>query len=116
MIKKDCIFCKMVRKEIPAKIVFEDNKILAFEDANPQAPVHIVIIPKAHIDKVSDINEEFVHMAGRLVLAAKDIAKTRRIEGSGYRIVINCNSDGGQAVFHLHLHLLGGRALTWPPG
>lgn len=90
--------------------------MLAFEDVKAQAPVHVLIIPKEHIEKVSDITEAHVEMAGRLVLAAKNIARERGIENSGYRIVMNCNRDAGQAVFHLHLHLLGGRKLSWPPG
>jgi len=116
MDKKDCLFCKIVRKEIPAKIVFEDNKILAFEDIKPQAPVHILVIPKFHIEKTSDLTEANIHMIGELVLAAKRLAKEKGVEGSGYRIALNCNKDAGQEVFHLHLHLLGGRKFTWPPG
>jgi histidine triad (HIT) family protein len=116
MMKKDCVFCKIARKEILAKAVFEDDTILAFEDMNPQAPAHVIIIPKNHIDKVSDLTEKEAGLIGRLVLAAKEIARKAGIADSGYRIVANCNKDGGQAVFHLHLHLLGGRAMTWPPG
>ena len=116
MIKEPCIFCKIVKKEISAKIVFEDNKVIGFEDIKPQAPVHIVIIPKYHIEKISDTTEESIHLIGQLVLTAKNIAKERNIQESGYRIVINCNKDAGQEVFHLHLHLLGGRKFTWPPG
>ena len=116
MDKKDCLFCKLIRKEIPAKIVFEDNKMLAFEDIKPQAPVHILIIPKLHIEKTSDLTEADMHMIGDLVLAAKSLAKEKAVEGSGYRIVMNCDKDAGQEVFHLHLHLLGGRKFTWPPG
>lgn len=116
MQKNDCLFCKIIRKEIPAKIVFEDNKMLAFEDIKPQAQVHILIIPKFHIEKTSDLTEANIHMIGELVLAAKRIAKERGVEASGYRIVLNCNKDAGQEVFHLHMHLLGGRKFTWPPG
>ena len=116
MVKSDCIFCKIVRKEVSARIVFEDNKILAFEDVRPQAPVHILLIPKFHIEKTSDLTEGNIHMIGELVLAAKRIAKEKGVEESGYRIVANCNKDAGQEVFHLHLHLLGGRKFTWPPG
>ena len=114
--KDNCVFCKIARKDIPASIVFENDKILAFEDLRPQAPVHILIIPKDHIEKISDLTEETAHLVGDLVLAAKDIAKRRGVEESGYRIVINCNKDAGQEVFHLHLHLLGGRRFIWPPG
>ncbi len=111
-----CIFCKIVKKEIPSKIVFENSDLVAFEDISPQAPVHIVIISKNHIEKLSDLTEENIRLIGSMVLAAKDIAVKKGIDGSGYRVVINCNKDGGQAVFHLHLHLLGGRPLGWPPG
>ncbi len=111
-----CIFCKIVKKEVPSKIVFENSDLVAFEDISPQAPVHIVIISKNHIDTLSDLTEENVRLIGSMVLTAKDIAVKRGIGESGYRVVINCNKDGGQAVFHLHLHLLGGRPLGWPPG
>jgi len=116
MAKDTCIFCKIIKKEIPAKIVFEDNKIMAFEDARPQAPVHILVIPKYHIEKISDLTDENVHLIGNLILAAKKIAKEKGIQESGYRIVMNCNKDAGQDVFHLHAHLLGGRKFIWPPG
>lgn len=116
MQKEGCIFCKIVRREIESKVVFEDNKIMAFEDTRPQAPVHIVIIPKYHIEKISDISEGNIHLIGTLILTAKRIAKERNIQESGYRIVINCNKDAGQEVFHLHIHLLGGRPFGWPPG
>lgn len=112
----DCIFCKIIKKEIPAKIVFEDNNVLAFEDINPQAPVHIVIVPKTHIEKLSHIKAENVVNIGRLMLAANKIAKEENIQESGYRVVVNCGHDAGQAVLHLHLHLLGGRKMGWPPG
>ena len=114
--RDDCLFCRIVRKEIPTKIVLEDSKTLAFEDVKAQAPVHILIIPKEHIEKVSDLAEHDIEIVGRLVLAAKNIAKEKGIQESGYRIVMNCNRDAGQAVFHLHLHLLGGRKFSWPPG
>jgi len=116
VLKENCIFCKIVKREIPSKVVFEDNKILAFEDIKPQAPVHIVIIPKNHIERLSDITEANLRVIGELVLAAGLLAKEKNIQESGYRVVINCNRDGGQAVFHLHLHLLGGRQMAWPPG
>ena len=111
-----CIFCKIVRKDIQSKVVFEDSEVMAFEDVKPQAPVHIIIIPKGHIEKVSDLEDRDADLAGRLILRAKDIANRKNIQESGYRIVINCNKDAGQAVFHLHLHLLGGRSFSWPPG
>lgn len=116
MENNSCIFCKIIRKEIPAKIIFEDNKVLAFEDIRPQAPVHILIIPKTHIEKLSDIKEESAAVIGRLTLAANTLADKNKIDKSGYRVVINCGHDAGQAVSHLHLHLLGGRPMGWPPG
>jgi histidine triad (HIT) family protein len=116
MPKDGCIFCRIAEKEIPAKIVFEDGALIAFEDINAQAPVHIVVAPKRHIRTVSDLGEDDASLAGEMILLAKRLAKERRIDESGYRIVINCNKDGGQAVFHIHLHLLGGRQLKWPPG
>jgi len=111
-----CIFCKIVKKEIPAKTVFENNDILAFEDIRPQAPVHLLVISKHHIAKISDLSDEDTDLVARMVLVAKEMAKDRKIADSGYRIVINCNQDAGQDVFHLHLHLLGGRKFAWPPG
>ena len=114
--REDCLFCKIANKAIPAKIVFEDTRIVAFEDVNPQAPVHILIIPREHIEKVSDLTENNAEAVGRLLLAAKKIANQKGVQESGYRIVMNCNKDAGQAVFHLHLHLLGGRKFSWPPG
>ncbi|MFH1190442.1 MAG: histidine triad nucleotide-binding protein [Candidatus Omnitrophota bacterium] len=116
MSKDDCIFCKIARKEIPAKIVFEGRKLLAFEDVNPQAPTHILIIPKDHIERVSDLAEGDARLIADLVLSAKSLAERKRIHLSGYRIVLNCGGDAGQEVFHLHLHLLGGRKFSWPPG
>lgn len=116
MLKGDCLFCRIIKKEIPAKIVFEDTNVLAFEDIRPQAPVHIIIIPKRHIERLSDLTDGDGKAAADLVLAAKNIARQKNVHDSGYRVVINCDKDGGQAVFHLHLHLLGGRALAWPPG
>ena len=111
-----CVFCKIIKREIAAKIVMEDDDVLAFEDVNPQAPVHIMIIPKRHIEKVSDLTAGDTALAGKLLITAKDIAKTLGIDPSGYRIVVNCNKDAGQAVFHMHLHMLGGRIFRWPPG
>ncbi|MFA6320678.1 MAG: histidine triad nucleotide-binding protein [Candidatus Omnitrophota bacterium] len=116
MVAHSCLFCKIANKEIPAKIVFEDPRIIAFEDVSPQAPVHVLLIPKRHIEKISDLTEADAELAGYLILAAKRIAKERGIHDSGYRLVMNCNKDAGQAVFHLHLHLLGGRKFAWPPG
>ena len=116
MEKEGCIFCKIAKKDLPAKIVFEDSEIVAFDDIRPQAPVHIMVIPKYHIEKVSDLTDDNINLIGRLVLVAKNIAKERGVQESGYRIVINCNKDAGQEVYHLHIHILGGRKFVWPPG
>lgn len=112
----DCLFCKIFKKEIKSKIVYEDNEIMAFEDINPQAPVHILIIPAKHIESLNEITEDDKAIIGQMFLVAKKIAKEKNIDKSGYRTVFNTNKDAGQAVFHLHLHLLGGRKMTWPPG
>jgi histidine triad (HIT) family protein len=111
----DCIFCKIVNKELPSSIVYEDEEIMAFNDINPQAPVHIIIIPKKHIPRVSDLNEEDAALVGRLIIVAKKLAQEKGIE-DGYRLVCNCNPGAGQSVFHIHFHLLGGRQFSWPPG
>ncbi len=116
MAKSDCLFCKIANKEIPARIVFEDSDLVAFEDVSPQAPVHVLIIPKEHIERISDLKRANCDIAGRLILAANRIAAERGVRDSGYRIVFNCNKDAGQAVLHLHLHLLAGRRFSWPPG
>jgi len=112
----DCIFCKIAAKEIPSKVVYETEYILAFEDINPQAPVHILIIPKKHIPTINDIEESDRELVGELVHTAKEIAVEKGIESNGYRLIFNCNKDAGQEVFHIHLHLLGGRKMKWPPG
>jgi histidine triad (HIT) family protein len=111
-----CIFCRIAKKEIPAKIVFEDDQVIAFEDIKPQAPVHILVIPKKHIARTSELSARDEALTGRLLVVAKDIARDKGVSESGYRVVFNCNKDAGQDVFHLHAHLLGGRKFTWPPG
>ncbi|OYQ77443.1 histidine triad nucleotide-binding protein [Ignatzschineria sp. F8392] len=110
------IFGKIIRKEIPAKIIYEDEDVLAFEDIQPQAPVHILVIPKKEIPTLNDLKSEDAELMGRLFLAAQKIAKEQGFAEQGYRTVFNCNEDGGQTVNHIHLHLLAGRSLTWPPG
>ena len=112
----DCLFCKIAKKEVPAKIAHEEGEVIAFWDIKPEAPVHIIIIPREHIERISDIDEKNASLVGKLFLTAKELAKKHKIDASGYRLVINCNKDAGQAVFHLHLHLLGGRKFSWPPG
>lgn len=116
MTNPDCIFCKIVAGEINADVVYEDERVLAFRDTNPQAPIHILIIPRRHVATINDVGEAEVHDVGRLLLAAKVIASQEGVDQSGYRAVMNCMKGAGQSVFHIHLHLLGGRALSWPPG
>jgi histidine triad (HIT) family protein len=111
------IFSKIINKEISAEIVFESENILAFKDINPQAPVHILIIPKTEIPKVTDLNgKEHASLLGEMIDAANKLAKENGIDESGFRLVLNCGDNGGQEVYHLHLHLLGGRQMKWPPG
>ena len=112
----DCLFCRIVKKEIPSKILYEDGEALAFEDVNPQAPVHILIVPCRHIPSLSAAKEEDSECIGRLLSIARRIARERGISEDGYRVVINSGPAGGQTVDHLHLHLLGGRHMGWPPG
>jgi histidine triad (HIT) family protein len=110
------IFDKIITGEIPADIVYNDDQVLAFRDINPQAPVHILIIPKKPIPTINDLTDRDAELVGRLFLAAKQIAADLGVAESGYRTLMNCNKDGGQDVFHIHLHLLAGRQMTWPPG
>ena len=111
-----CIFCKIAERSIPSKIVFENEHVLAFEDLHPQAPTHILIVPKKHIATLNDATPEDQSLLGEVVLTATAIAKDRRISTSGYRLVANTMAGAGQSVFHIHFHLLGGRSLAWPPG
>ena len=113
---QNCIFCKIIDKKIPAKLVHEDGLAIAFEDINPQAPTHILIVPKEHIPDIHSMKHEDRERIGHLFFVAQDIAEKRGLERSGYRMVINNGRDAGQAVFHIHLHLLSGRAFSWPPG
>jgi histidine triad (HIT) family protein len=112
----DTLFGKIIRREISADIVYEDDEVLAFRDVNPQAPVHVLFIPKQAIATLNDASDADATLIGKLVLAAMRWAKQQGFADDGYRCVINCNRDGGQTVFHLHLHLLAGRQLQWPPG
>jgi histidine triad (HIT) family protein len=111
-----CLFCKIVAGEIPSKRVFEDESVLAFEDINPQAALHVLVIPKRHISTLNDLQDHDDALIGGLVRRAAAIAAERGVSESGYRAVFNCNSDAGQTVSHIHLHVLGGRRLGWPPG
>lgn len=110
------LFTKIINKEIPADIVYEDDICLAFRDINPQAPVHILLIPKKEIVSISTLTEEDNEILGHLLLKSAEIAKQEGLEEKGYRVVTNIGNDGGQSVFHLHFHILGGRKMTWPPG
>jgi histidine triad (HIT) family protein len=113
---EDCIFCKIINKEIPASMVFEDEKMIAFNDINPQAPIHILLIPREHFASLNDIPEEKKNILSHLLLKARQIAQEKEIAEKGYRIVLNTEKDSGQEVFHIHFHLLGGRRMHWPPG
>jgi histidine triad (HIT) family protein len=112
----NCLFCKMVAGDIQPDVVYEDEHVLAFRDVNPQAPVHVLIIPKQHIATTNDLDEDNAHLAGRMLLAARQVAADAGIAERGYRTVLNCNPEAGQSVYHLHLHVLGGRPMHWPPG
>jgi len=112
----DCLFCKIRDGVISADIVFEDDDVLAFNDVNPQAPVHIIIIPRQHISTINDVEDSHERIMGKLFSVAKNIASQKGISDDGYRLVVNCNEKAGQTVFHIHMHLLAGRAMTWPPG
>ena len=111
-----CIFCKIISGEIPSAKVYEDERVCAFNDVSPEAPVHVLIVPKEHIESANDIDDKNASLVADIFLTAKKIAKEKGISDKGYRIVNNCGEDGGQSVKHLHFHLLGGRSLAWPPG
>lgn len=112
----DCLFCKIINREIPADIVYEDEHVLAFNDINPQAPTHMLIIPKTHIATLNDIEEADLALVGRLQYTAAKLAKEAGFAEEGYRVLMNCNEKGGQTVYHIHMHLMGGRRFTWPAG
>ena len=112
----ECIFCKIANREIPAKVVYEDDIALAFDDINPQAPVHVLLIPKEHYASLNDIPEEKKDLLGHLLLKARHVAQQKGVKENGYRIVLNTAKDSGQDVFHIHFHVLGGRRMNWPPG
>ncbi len=112
----DELFLKIINREIPAEIVYETDEVLAFRDINPQAPVHVLIIPKERIATINDLAPKHTELVGKLILTAVEIARKEGLSEDGYRLVLNCNKAGGQMVYHLHLHLLGGRQMTWPPG
>jgi histidine triad (HIT) family protein len=110
------IFEKIAAREIPASIVYEDDGIIAFRDIEPKAPTHIVITTKRPIPTINDLEDTDAELMGKMILVAKKIAASEKIDQTGYRLIFNCNNDGGQSVYHIHCHLLGGRAMTWPPG
>lgn len=111
-----CLFCRIVAGEIPATPVYEDDDLIAFNDINPQAPLHVLVVPKVHIATINDLASEHEPLVGAMVRCAAQVAKSRGVAASGYRTVFNCNAAAGQTVFHIHLHVLGGRTLAWPPG
>jgi histidine triad (HIT) family protein len=112
----DCLFCKMISGEIQPDTVYEDDEVLGFRDINPQAPTHVLVVPKTHIATINDLQDQHTDLIGKLFLAAKKIAHDEGIAEEGYRTLINCNAGAGQTVFHIHLHILGGRPMGWPPG
>ena len=112
----DCIFCKIIQKQIPASVIYEDEELLVIEDIRPKAPSHCLILPKRHIATINDTESQDQQLLGQMILTAKDIAKQKELSEFGYRLVFNVNPGGGQDVYHIHLHLLGGRQMTWPPG
>jgi histidine triad (HIT) family protein len=112
----DCLFCKIIKGDIPASIIYQDDDVIAFSDINPQAPLHKLIVPRKHIATINDLSVQDHALLGKMTLAAKQLAKEFNIDQEGYRLVLNCNAGAGQTVFHIHMHLLGGRPLSWPPG
>ena len=112
----DCLFCRIARKDIPSKIVYEDDQIMAFEDINPQAPAHTLVVPKKHLATFNDVGAGDESLLGHMLVVAARIAKDKGLHEKGYRLVGNCLESAGQSVFHIHVHLLGGRRFTWPPG
>ena len=113
---EETIFLKIVRREVPAQILYQDDEITAFRDINPAAPTHVLIVPNKHLPTLNEATVEDERLLGRIVLTAQRLAHELGVDQTGYRIVMNCNSDGGQSVYHLHFHLLGGRRMAWPPG
>lgn len=113
---ENCLFCRIVRGDIPARVVHEDEDLLAFEDIRPQAPVHILLIPKTHFASLAEADESKQAVLGKLLLRAKALARERGLDRTGFRVVLNTGPDSGQEVFHIHFHLLGGRKMSWPPG
>lgn len=115
-LKLDCIFCKIAGHEIPTKAVYEDEDVIVFQDINPQAPIHLLIVPKKHLKSIMEIKDEDTQLLHKIIKVAQNLAKKYNINESGFRLVVNTGDDGGQTVAHLHFHLLGGRFMKWPPG
>ena len=113
---QDCLFCKIINGEVSANIIFENEDVLAFEDIEPQAPIHLLVIPKKHIASINDISLEDKNICAEMLLAAKELANIMNVNDSGYRTIFNTNKDAGQTVFHIHMHFLAGRKMKWPPG
>lgn len=111
-----CLFCQIINREVNASIVYEDERVVAFNDINPQGPTHVLVVPRRHISSLNDLTDDDDQIVGELVRRAAAIAKSRGVAAGGYRTVFNTNRDAGQTVFHIHLHLIGGRSLNWPPG
>jgi len=116
MSEQDCLFCSIVAGNIPADVIYESDSAIAFRDINPQAPTHVLIIPRKHIATINDLEAGDKEIVGSMYMAARDIAQQEGVDEAGYRAVMNCNEGAGQTVFHIHLHLLGGRSFGWPPG
>jgi len=116
MADTDCLFCRVVEGEVNADIVYENDSVVAFRDISPQAPTHVLVVPRKHIATINDIAEGDAETVGAMFLAAKDIAADEGLSDAGYRVAMNCNEGAGQSVFHIHLHVLGGRSFSWPPG
>ena len=112
----NCLFCKIINGEITATKIYENEHIIAFNDIDPKAPIHILVIPKKHIRSINELNSSDINLAGEIILAAKKIAKDKGIDSKGVRVVFNTNDDGGQTVYHIHMHIMGGRQMQWPPG
>lgn len=112
----DCLFCKIAQQQIPATIIHQDDQVVAFRDIGPQAPTHALVIPRRHIATLNDIGPADEGLLGHMIVTAQQIAAQDGIDDSGFRLVMNCNRDGGQTVYHIHMHVMGGRQMTWPPG
>ena len=116
MTREDCVFCKIADGEIPSSVIYRDEEMVAFRDIRPEAPTHVLLVPRRHLATLNDASPEDAALLGRLIVRARDLAKREKLSDKGYRLVVNCGPMAGQTVYHLHLHLLGGRHLGWPPG